>query len=135
MTDRDAGLTLVEMLVVLAIMAVGAGATVLSLSPQRGGGAEIEARRLAAIVQAASDRAMASDASAELVIESSGYQIVPASRYGFPAGIAAVVPTTETFALTFDAAPPFDVVLARGDDRWRVRFDGLRATAVRAGPA
>ena len=54
--DRQAGLTLIEVLVVLVIIAVMAGMTVLGLgSLGRGNQAEAEARRLADRLQLASD--------------------------------------------------------------------------------
>ncbi|UAJ10262.1 prepilin-type N-terminal cleavage/methylation domain-containing protein [Glacieibacterium megasporae] len=126
--ERDAGLTLIEMLVVLAIIGVASGATVLSLG-SHGPGAEVEARRLAGTIQAGADAAMTGNAPISLRADAGAYQVGP-NRHVLPDGMrlegAPVAP------VTLDDNSAVDLTLVRGDEAWNVRFDGLRATAARA---
>ena len=72
---RDAGLTLVEVLVVLAIVGVMAGVTVLGLGPlRRGTSGETEAMRLADRLQLAADEAMVTSVPLAMVWDARGYQ-------------------------------------------------------------
>ena len=129
------GLTLIEMLVVLAIIGVVSGAAMLSLSPTRGAGVEVESRRLAGAIQSAADATLVSDHSVALRVDASGYQIDgQGERHLLPDGIvlagtplaAASIPLGETTAI--------DLTIVRGDHVWAVSFDGLRATASRIAP-
>ena len=129
------GLTLIEMLVVLAIIGVVSRAAMLSLSPTRGAGVEVEARRLAGAIQSAADATLVSDHPVALRADASGYQIDgQGERHLLPEGIvladapltAASTPLSETAAI--------DLTIARGDDVWAVSFDGLRTTVSRIAP-
>ena len=78
-TDRmaEAGLTLVEMLVVLALIGVMAGAVGLSLGPAaRGPGAQDEARLLAARMRSASEEALLTGQSVALVWTEHDYRFL-----------------------------------------------------------
>ena len=67
------GFTLVEMLIVLAIFAVAAGAVALSVgSVTRAPSVEAEARRLATRLQAAADDAMIGDRTIAFTIQKDG---------------------------------------------------------------
>ena len=69
----DAGLTLVEMLVVLAIIGVAAGAVTLGIgAATRAPSVESEARRFAGRLQAAADDAMLGDRMIALTVDRSG---------------------------------------------------------------
>lgn len=128
----DAGLTLLEMLIVLAVIAIATGATVLSLSPRRGNPTEVEARRLATTIQVAVDRSIATGANAALVVDAHGYAAAGGPRHPLPTDIVLSGAPGPALALTLDGAVPFDLVVARGGDAWRVAFDGVRAVAVPA---
>jgi general secretion pathway protein H len=126
-SPAEAGLTLIEMLVVLAIIGIASGATVLSLS-SHGPGAEVEARRLAGSMQAAADGAMLGGPPAALRVEATGYQVAR-ERHVLPDGMRLEgVPATPA-ALALDETSTVDLTLVRGDEAWDVRFDGLRASA------
>ena len=136
MTDRaatgdDSGLTLIEMLVVLAIIAVAAGATVLSIAPHRGNSTEAEAQRLAATIQNAADRSIATGARDLLTVDAMGYAI-DGVHHPLPPGTTLSSTAGSDLPLAFDSARPFDVVVTAGVDRWVVSFDGLRAVATAA---
>ncbi len=135
-------MTLVEMLVVLAIIGVAAGAVALGLgSADRGNAVEAEARQLAAKLRLAADEAMVRDAPLAFAHDPHGYAFVGAdvagaafARHDLPRGMtldagrdAAPLP------LALDAAgPPISARIARGDRAWTVTYDGLN---VVAGPA
>lgn len=73
--DPEAGLTLIEVLVVLAIIGVMAGVTMLGLGAlDRGTRAEAEARRLADRLQLAIDESMVSNAVFAMVWDEHGYR-------------------------------------------------------------
>ena len=75
--DPQAGLTLIEMLVVLVIVAVMAGVAVLGLGAlDRGARAEAEARRLADRLQLASDQVLVSGAPLAMVWDAGGYRFL-----------------------------------------------------------
>ena len=147
-----AGLTLVEMLAALAILAVMAGATMLSLgSLTRGASAEEEAHRLATRLQFAADEALVTSAPMALRWDPGGYQFLTwdasggawrrsvndlGSRHALPAalqltrgdggdaGPIRIEPDRpQTAILLVDAA----------SGAWRVAFDGLGATVTAAG--
>ncbi len=125
-------MTLIEMLVVLAIIGIASGATVMSLA-SHGPGAEVEARRLAGTIQAAADRAMLGGPPAALYADANGYR-VGIDHHVLPDGMHLEgVPGAAPLAL--DDTSAVDVTLVRGDEAWAVRFDGLRASATRALPA
>lgn len=142
----DAGVTLVEMLVVLAIIGVAAGAIGLSVAPgDRAGRAEAEAVRLAASLRVAVDGALLSGQPAALIWTDQGYRfqlwslsgqtwrdgesirafappLAMTRRDGAPAAPVLIDPAGTgglvEFALHGKGAP------------WLVRFDGFSAVAV-----
>ena len=128
-TGDDRGLTLIEMLVVLAIIAVAAGATVLSLAPHQGNATEAEARRLAAAIQTATDRSIATGARDALTVDARGYAI-GGVHHPLPTGTMLDSAAGSDLPVAFDDARPFDLVVTAGSDRWVVSFDGLRAAAT-----
>ncbi|MBV8972371.1 MAG: prepilin-type N-terminal cleavage/methylation domain-containing protein [Sphingomonadaceae bacterium] len=126
----DAGLTLIEMLVVLAILAVATGASVLSLAP-RGDATAAAARRLARTIQAAADRSLATGHAAVLVTTGGGYGIDDAHTALPPeTRITGAVPAVR---VAF-GGEPFALIVARGHERWTVAFDGAEAAATRGSP-
>ena len=136
----EAGLTLVEMLVVLAIVGVAAGATVLGLGfATRGASTAAEANRLASVLRLASDDAMLGDRA--IAFSWSG------QRYGFtgsmpgedalgphrmPRGVRLVMARANgSVPIASDGAGvPILARLEGGTDRWEVRYDGATVSAA-----
>jgi general secretion pathway protein H len=153
MTHRrpaDAGLTLVEVLAVLAIVGVAAGATVLGLgSLDRGARSEGEAMRLADRLQLAADDAMVTSAPLALVWTERSYEFVAwdPQRGGWHASERRELGPRHTLAgaLRLERAgsrddapiliapdllhPSFEFRVTGGGDVWRVAFDGFRSSA------
>ena len=86
MTGRrhgEAGVSLVEVLVVLAIIGVMAGVGVLGLgAADRGARAEAEARRLADRLQLAADEVLVTGTPHALVWDAEGYRFLAWDRIG-----------------------------------------------------
>lgn len=148
----ESGMTLVEILVVLAIIGVAAGATVLGVgAATRAPSAESEARRLAEQIQLAADDAMVTDRTLALEWDERGYRLVALGgdgsagggrdkgafrRHGLPAGMRlTVVGATSPAVLGIDGTGvPFTARLANATDRWSIGYDGLKAMARRMAP-
>ncbi|RYY47358.1 MAG: type II secretion system protein GspH [Sphingomonadales bacterium] len=148
MRRSEAGMTLVEMLVVLAIVAVMAGAVSLGIgSVTRAPSVETEARRLATRLQAAADDAMLGDRLIAFTTEPHGYgfasygadgQLIARTddALGFhrlPSGMLVTLDVKPPVVLGIDGAGrPMSAVLESGAQRWLVTFDGLTARAMPA---
>ncbi len=150
----QAGMTLVEMLVVLAIIGISTGAAVLSFGVAHGGDGQVEALRLMSRLQLAADETMANDHALALSLSPTGYAVVerfdaaqawqPAmlgplhDAHALPPGFALSSDAhTSPVLLDADGAgKPFSVTLTKGDRRWVVAFDGVKARLVQnaAGP-
>lgn len=150
--DPEAGLTLIEVLMVLAIVGVMAGATTLGMGAlDRGTRTEAEARRLADRLQLAGDEAMVSAAIFALVWDQHGYhfdrwdpdaeiwltssQRLLGPRHTLAGGLRLVSggarPGTPTLIISADLAPEAATFLVTGStDPWVVGFDGFAATAT-----
>ncbi|MGI4880637.1 MAG: type II secretion system protein [Janthinobacterium lividum] len=131
----DAGLTLIEMLVVLAIIGVASGATALSLSPSRARGVEAEAHGLAATMQSLADAAMFDDRPRALIVDRGGYRIDggQTKRHDLPAGAAIAGPDEGRIIMTF--GQPVALRIETEEESWVVEFDGLSARADRVAKA
>ena len=141
-------MTLVEMLVVLAIIGISTGAAVLSFGVTHGGDGQVEALRLMSRLQLAADETMASDQALALMLSPTGYAVVErfdAGQKWQPAALAPLhdahaVPPGMTLSSDVHISPvpldadgagkPFSVTLAKGDQRWIVAFDGVKARLV-----
>jgi general secretion pathway protein H len=139
------GMTLVEMLVVLAIIAIIAGTVSLSLGSGRGLAGQAEARRLTASLQLAADQTMITDDAIALAVRHDGYTFVawdrtrgkwmpetdPAlgERHDLPAGLALRSDTSRNpLPLGAGASGEAFVLTLSGNDRaWDVEFDGMTA--------
>ena len=148
---REAGLTLVEMLVVLAIIGVIGGAAVLGLGgAAQGAGVQAEAQRLAASLELAADEAMVNDATLALSWDDLGYSVVRwnaeakawephlpgdlGTRHDLPAEIRLASTAAEP-PLRIGAPGPkgsAEFTLGTPELAWRVQFDGLEAAAAPA---
>lgn len=143
-----AGLTLVEMLVVLAIVGVMAGAVTLGIGAvTRAPSVETEARRLATRLQAAADDAMLGDRMIVFTAEKHGY------GFAVMDGEGEIEPRTDDalgfhevpagMVVTLDARPPvmlgvdgsgqrLTATIDGGSQRWMVLYDGITAIAKQA---
>ncbi|RYY29437.1 MAG: type II secretion system protein GspH [Sphingomonadales bacterium] len=144
----DGGFTLIEMLIVLVIIGVAAGAVTLGMgSITRAPSVETEARRLATRLQAASDDAMLGDKLIAFTAEKHGYgfatfgtggALVPRTddALGFhqlPNGIVVTLNVKPPVVLGMDGAgQPLAATIESGAKRWIVTFDGLTANAIPA---
>lgn len=143
-------MTLVEMLIVLVILGVTAGAVSLGIgSATRAPSVESEARRFATRLQAAADDAMVGDKMVALTAGTDGYGFASVTSEGLiskgtprtdyhqlPGGLAMTLSAPPPFILGLDgAAKPLTATIESGQQRWVVRYDGLTATASMAPPA
>ena len=146
-TSDESGFTLIEMIIVLAIIAITAGAVVLSVgSVTRAPSVEAEARRLATRLQAAADDAMIGDKTLAFTIQKDGYgfatvegnAMVPRTDPGLafhrlPAGMVVTLNVTPPILLGVDGVgQPLSAVLESGKQRWMVTYDGMTARAMPA---
>lgn len=146
--DRDAGFTLLEMLIVLAIIAVMAGAVTLGIgSVTRAPSVETEARRLATRLQAAADDAMLGDRMVAFTAQKNGYGFAIFAPDGtmvartdetmgfhkLPAGMVVTLDVQPPVVLGIDGSgKPMSALVESGAQRWLVTFDGLTARAAPA---
>lgn len=141
---RREGMTLVEILVVLAIVGVMAGVVTLGVGlSDRGMGVESEANRLADRLRLAADDVLVTRRPLALAFDGEGYGFVRpegqpagvvealAERHALPPGVILVgLETVSPLMIDPDGGQPIAVFgLAKGDRRWRVEFDGLNAVA------
>jgi general secretion pathway protein H len=141
---RREGMTLVEILVVLAIVGVMAAVVTLGVgAADRGVGVETEANRLADRLRLAADDVLVTRRPLALAFDGEGYGFVRpdgataegvealAERHALPPGVTLIgLETTSPVTIDPDGAQPVAAFgLAKGDRRWRVEFDGLNAVA------
>ncbi len=143
--EGERGLTLVEMLVVLAIIGISTAAAVLAMSTGHDGNGQAEAQRLLARVQLAADEAMIGDHSLALSVTPTSYAVLERSEAGLawqpttlgglddvhklPPGMRLSAPP-DGLLLPLDAnaaGQPFALTLDRDAQHWTVSFDGIRA--------
>lgn len=142
---RRAGMTLVEILVVLAIVGVMAGVVVLGVGVgDRGVGVESEANRLADRLRLAADDVLVTRRPLAIAFDDEGYVFVRGDgatvsaadaveplreRHVLPDGVRMVgLGVSSPMAIDPDGAgATAGFGFAKGDTRWRVDFDGLNA--------
>lgn len=144
----ESGMTLIEMLAVLAIIAVGAGATVLGIgAATRAPSVESEARRLSSRLQSVADEAMVDDRPLAFTWDAKGYAFMSRGAGGWtidgddahahhalPAGIRIDMGRrTPPLMLGVDGSGvPAAIGIAAGNDRWLVVYDGLSVSSIPA---
>ncbi|MEQ1725813.1 MAG: GspH/FimT family pseudopilin [Sphingopyxis sp.] len=144
MTER--GFTLVELMVVLAILALASTAVILTVRPG-GGDAETQAARFAARVAALRDRSVIEGRTLGLWVTASGYgfeqrrdgqwQPLGEARLSprdWDAGTAVLVGGASQARLTFNRIGlpdrPLQVELTAGEDSATIRVDAAGDVAV-----
>lgn len=142
-------MTLIEMLIVLAIIGVAAGAVTLSIgTATRAPNVETEARRLASRLQAASDDAMLGDRITAFTVDNHGYGFArwnagqwqpvtdkPMAYHQLPSGMTVELTAKPPVVLGADGSgQPLAATVEAGDQRWQVVYDGMTAFALPAGP-
>ncbi len=150
--DPEAGVSLVEVMVVLAIVGIMAGVAVLGLGGGGGTGAEAEARRLADRLQLAADEALVTGAPRALQWSPDAYRFLvwdgqergwrPEGRpllsdaHELPRGLALRSAEGEAvIVLAADsAAAPATLAVDGADTSWTVAFDGLTAHVAPGAP-
>jgi len=133
-------MTLVEMLVVLVIIGIAAGAVTLGMGAAiRTASAESEARALAARLRLAADDVMVTDRSLAFVADAKGYGFVIWDGRRWTPGDGALLGRHDlATGLTLADAPAapvpvgvdgmggtLDTRITSARDSWRVRYDGL----------
>jgi general secretion pathway protein H len=144
---HEAGLTLIEMLIVLVIIGVAAGATTLAIGAvTRPPSVEAEARRLATRLQGAADNAMLGDQMVAFTVRKHGYgfadvrqgAMVPRTDdalgyHELPSGMVMTLDVTPPVVLGVDGVgQPIHAVIESGKQRWEVVYDGMTAVAAPA---
>jgi general secretion pathway protein H len=137
----EAGLTLVEMLVVLAIVAIMAGIVVLGIGSGGDRNAEVEAKRLAARLTLAADEAMVGDRplaiawdkdSYRFLVEQSGQwredTVSALAPHKLPSGV--ILDATAKSPFSIGGGRPTELHLTATKSNWTVHFDGATAKAT-----
>ncbi|RZJ75944.1 MAG: type II secretion system protein GspH [Brevundimonas sp.] len=150
MARGDEGLTLIEMMVTLAIIAIISGIAVLGIgSANRGATVQAEAQRLAGRLRLAADEVLVTRRSLALAADRDSYGFVSrdaatgrwapdkvgllGERHRAPAAVQYVMPSTAPIALEPDGlGEPFVVVVSGRKDSWTVTYDGLNVVAAPA---
>lgn len=139
------GMTLIEMLVVLAIIGITAGASVLAIGSGAGIDGQAEAKRLEARLQLAADESMLSDQPTALSLAPHGYSFLQWDEgrgTWRPSAVALLgeahtIPRGMTLASsdgrrimplgTEEAMNDITVTLSTKGRNWSIVFDGLTA--------
>lgn len=143
----EAGLTLIEMLIVLVIIGIASSAVMLGLRALgRDTAAEDEAIRLAAYLTLAVDEALVSRDPLSMVWTTSGYgferwtgtewQPAGTARLAKPHDLGPSVSLSradgvaDPLAISADGLGPSVALTFTGESPWHVAFDGLTGTAM-----
>ncbi len=134
-------MTLIEMLIVLAIIGVAAGAVTLGIgAATRAPTAESEARRLALRLQSAADDAMLGDRGILFTAGEHGYGFAvlgggaapgeALASHELPGGMVMTLSVRPPVLLGVDGSgQPMTATIDAGSQRWQVDYDGITARA------
>ena len=130
----QAGLTLIEMMIVLVIIGVATGAATLGLGAlSRDDRAEQEARRLAVAIGAGVDQALIAGTARQITWDAQGYQIGDGARHVLDAQLHLTRSdgVAEAAMISANAVAPAVVFELTGPAGiWQVAFDGLSVAVV-----
>ena len=129
----QAGVTLIEMMIVLAVIGVATGAATLGLGAlRRDDAVEQEARRLATAISLGVDQALIGAVNAPVSWDAQGYQIGTAARHVLDTNVVLSrgdgLAAAASISAGADGGPMVFVLRGRGA-AWHVTFDGLSARA------
>ena len=131
-------MTLIEVLIVLAIIGIAAGATVLGLgAATRGVSTASEAQRLASRLRLAADDAMLDDRAIAFVWDEGGYSFAGVGSdeslapHRLPRGVRLWGSGSAPVGVD-GAGAPIEARLTSTADTWIVRYDGLTVAAQEA---
>ncbi|WP_372707490.1 GspH/FimT family pseudopilin [Brevundimonas sp.] len=133
--ERRQGMTLIEMLVVLAIIGVSASLLVLG-GGLRGTTAQTEANRLADRLRLAADEALIDGRPMRLRLAPSSYEFIGGDadalrgRHILPKGVVMSAQDAEVSVDPDGAAPPSRMTIRDRGQTFIVTFDGLGADVV-----
>ncbi|MGL5010122.1 MAG: prepilin-type N-terminal cleavage/methylation domain-containing protein [Paracoccaceae bacterium] len=132
----QAGVTLIEMMIVLVVIGIATGAATLGLGAlARDDAAEQEARRLATAIGLAVDDALISGTPRTVTWDAQGYRIGTAPAHTLTSGITLTATDRTDLILSPKATTPATRFTLQGPNTlWHIAFDGLSAT-VAPGPA
>lgn len=140
--DRS-GMTLIEMLIVLAIIGISAGLVVLAVGGGRGdAAARTEANRFADRLRLAADEALIAGHPLTLTMNATGYAFEAggasagewAERHELARGVRLSARQAELLIDPDGAAAPAIMTVRDRDHAWLVTFDGLNADVRVASP-
>ena len=135
-------MTLVEMLVVLAIVGVSSGMVILAVGGERSNlAAQTEANRLADRLRLAADEALISSRPIMLQMSPTGYAFVATGSsvgdwgdlHELPSGVRLSAESREMTIDPDSSAPPAVMTVRDKRQAWLLTFDGLNVE-VRPGP-
>lgn len=124
--NGEAGVSLIEVMVVLVLIAVASSFAVLQIGGDRASGAQAEAVRMAALLRAAQDRALLSGSPEWIEWDQSGYVITPAHADGERASGGRDAPVRRNLPGDLRLISVTEPVLS--GNRLEIREDGVGAT-------
>jgi general secretion pathway protein H len=134
----QAGVTLIEMMIVLVVIGIATGAATLGLGAlSRDDTVEAAARRLSAAISLGLDDALISGNSRVVVWDAQGYQIGAGARHDLDPTVTLSRADGLSDAVVLSAAAtssPVILVLSGPSDAWHLALDGFAVQAA-SGPA
>jgi general secretion pathway protein H len=130
----QSGVTLIEMMIVLAVIGVASGVATLGLGAlARDNAAEQEAHRLATVIGLAVDDALISGVAGGLAWDAQSYRVDAGARHVLTPSVALARADGSSDAVVLSpnaTTVPVDFILQDDTAIWRVSFDGLSAVVA-----